>query len=164
MEYLTVGVDERLFVRLQDGEELRAGIEQAASDVGAQGGWFIGFGGLRNATLWFFDQQERQYDSIHFDQPLELTFCVGNFAYVDGSMFAHTHVTVADMEGNSIGGHLESAEVFVGEVYADVFDETVDRESSATPVLDTQSWLSADIEARPETHGDTGFTLNHTDA
>lgn len=163
MEYSRVTVDERLLVRLKDGEELRAGIEQAVSEAGVQGGWFIGFGGLRNATLWFFDQQERQYDSVEFDQPLELTMCVGNIASVDGSIFAHTHVTVADMQGNSFGGHLESAEVFVGEVYVDLFDDPVRRESSATPVLSTQEWLRSQIDAQPETHSETGFTLNHTD-
>jgi predicted DNA-binding protein with PD1-like motif len=163
VEYSKVTVDERLFVRLKDGEELRAGIEQAVSEAGAHGGWFIGFGGLRSAELWYFDQQERQYDSITFDQPLELTACIGNIASVDNSIFAHTHVTVADMAGNSFGGHLEAAEVFVGELYIDLFEEPTRRESSATPVLRTHEWLRSEIDARPETHSETGFTLNHTD-
>lgn len=163
MEYSKVTVDERLLVRLKDGEELRAGIEQAVAEADAKGGWFIGFGGLRNADLWFFDQQDRQYESIEFNQPLELTACVGNIACVDDSIFAHTHVTVTDMEGNSFGGHLESAEVFVGEVYIDVFDDSVRRESSATPILDTREWLSSEVSTQPETHPKTGFTLNHTD-
>ncbi|SNZ15553.1 hypothetical protein SAMN06269185_2516 [Natronoarchaeum philippinense] len=162
MEYREVNTTRKLLVRLRDGEELRAGIERAVDDAGADAGWFVGFGGLRNATLWFYDQEERRYDDRTFDEPLELTLCIGNVASVDGNTFAHTHVTVSDMRGNSVGGHLESAEAFVGEIYVELFEDAVERRSEATPVLETESWRSAAIDADPTAHEATGLTLNHT--
>lgn len=49
---------------------------------------------------------EGHYSTVSLDGPLEVLFCVGNVGLKDGLPFVHAHMTLADTNGRSYGGHL----------------------------------------------------------
>lgn len=132
---------------LQAGEDWRAEIETVAEAVGADGAWFTAIGGVRDAEVWFYDQEELRYGPTYVEEPMEVASCIGNVAAVgtdgDPVRYAHTHAVLARPDGSVVAGHLNRATVFVGEVYMEVFDDGFDRKRAATPVLDTDAWASA---------------------
>ncbi|PSQ36257.1 hypothetical protein BRD05_03450 [Halobacteriales archaeon QS_9_70_65] len=80
-----------------------------------------------------------------FDEPLEVTAAVGNVSHLggekrssSGERFAHTHVTLSRADGSAVGGHLESATTFAGELYVREFDARLER--AHDPVTDLELW------------------------
>ncbi|PSQ10908.1 DNA-binding protein, partial [Halobacteriales archaeon QS_7_68_65] len=81
-------------------------------------------------------QDEKEYDAIAFDEPLEVAACVGNVSWLDGERFAHTHAVCSREDGSTIAGHLNAGTVFAGELYLREFDAHLEREHDPTTDLD----------------------------
>jgi hypothetical protein len=96
-------------------------------------------GAVQDAEVWFYDQAEKEYLSVQFDEPLEVAACVGNVALLDGEPFAHTHAVLSRRSGQSLAGHLNAGTVFAGEVYLRAFEEPLAREHD--DVTDLDLWL-----------------------
>jgi predicted DNA-binding protein with PD1-like motif len=124
---------------LDHGADWRAEIEGFAADREVDAGWFWAMGAVQDAELWYYDQTDREYRSVTFDEPLEVASCVGNVADLDGERFAHTHVVLSRASGQSLAGHLDSATVFAGECYLRAFADPLVREYDETTGLDL--WL-----------------------
>jgi uncharacterized protein len=139
MDYREV-IGEREFVaRLGHGADWREEIESLADDEEADAAWFIAMGAVQDAEVWFYDQDEKEYHEVRFDEPLEVASCVGNIALLDGERFAHTHAVLSRRSGQSLAGHLDSATVFAGELYMRTFEEPLVREHDDPTDLDL--WL-----------------------
>ena len=134
-------VDEYV-ARLETGADWRAEIEALADAVEADAGWFTGLGAVSDARLWFYDQVERAYAPVAFDEPLEVAACVGNVSLLpteaegECERFAHTHVVCSRPDGSTVAGHLDSATVFAGEVHLRVFERGLEREHHEPTGLD----------------------------
>ncbi|PSP29288.1 DNA-binding protein [Halobacteriales archaeon QH_2_65_14] len=92
--------------------------------------------GKREYTLFFYDQDDLEYDSITFDEPLEMTPAVGNISWLGDGRFAHTHAVLSREGGSTVAGHLDSATTFAGELYVREFDTRLEREHDETTDLD----------------------------
>ncbi|MEF8819145.1 MAG: PPC domain-containing DNA-binding protein [Haloferacaceae archaeon] len=125
--------------RLEHGADWRAEIEAFADEHGVDAGWFWAMGAVQDAEVWYYDQTDRDYRSVTFDEPLEVASCVGNLARLDGERFAHTHVVLSRQSGQSLAGHLDAATVFAGECYLRAFAEPLEREYDEATGLDL--WL-----------------------
>ena len=125
--------------RLEHGADWRAEIEAFADEHGVDAGWFWAMGAVQDAEVWYYDQTDRDYRSVTFDEPLEVASCVGNLARLDGERFAHTHVVLSRQSGQSLAGHLDAATVFAGECYLLAFAEPLEREYDEATGLDL--WL-----------------------
>ncbi|MFC3959605.1 PPC domain-containing DNA-binding protein [Halovivax cerinus] len=136
MHYRSVETAGEYVARLETGADWRAEIEALAADVDADAAWFTALGAVQDAELWFYDQDEKSYDPITFDEELEVASCVGNVSSLDGERFAHTHAVLSRPDGESIAGHLNAATVFAGEVYMRAFDTPLEREHDETTDLD----------------------------
>jgi len=157
MHYRAVETAGEYVARLETGADWRAEIEALAAEVDADAGWFTGLGSVRDAELWYYDQDEQSYDPVHFEEPLEVAACVGNVAELDGSerrsdgssdersesdggeLFAHTHAVLSRRDGTALAGHLDAGEVFAGEVYFRAFEDQLVREHHDRTDLDL--WL-----------------------
>ena len=154
MHYREVDATREFLLRLETGADWRTEIEEFADLEGIDAAWFQAMGAVQDAEVWFYDQDVQEYQSVQFDEPLEVAACVGNVADLDsagrspagnrtesddGERFAHTHAVLSRPSGQSLAGHLNAATVFAGEVYLRAFDEPLVREHDETTDLDL--WL-----------------------
>ena len=80
-------------------------------------------GAVRRARLAYYDQEIHEYQFFVIDQPLEITDLTGNVSLKDGAPFVHAHITLADKQGRTYGGHLApGTEVFACEVILETLD------------------------------------------
>jgi len=134
-----LSVDREFLASLEHGTDWREEIEEFAAREGIESAWFDAMGAVQDAELWYYDQDRQEYQSVTFDEPLEVAACVGNVALLDGKPFAHTHAVLSRPSGQAVAGHLNAATVFAGEVYLRSFEKPLAREHDETTDLDL--WL-----------------------
>jgi uncharacterized protein len=139
MDYREVSGKQEFVARLGHGADWRAEIESLADDENVDAAWFVAMGAVQDAEVWFYDQAEKEYREVRFNEPLEVAACVGNVSFLDGERFAHTHAVLSRRSGQALAGHLDSATVFAGELYMRTFDEELIRERDEPTDLDL--WL-----------------------
>jgi len=139
MNYREVTVTGEYVGRLETGADWREEIETLAKDVGAEAGWFSALGSVEDAEIWFYDQDDKQYQSVTFDEPLEVAACVGNVGLLDGELFAHTHAVLSRPNGQALAGHINAGTVFAGECQFRAFETPLVRERDESTDLDL--WL-----------------------
>ncbi len=139
MDYREVASEQEFVARLGHGADWRAEIESLAEDEGVDAAWFIAMGAVQDAEIWYYNQDEKEYREVRFDEPLEVASCVGNVSLLDGEQFAHTHAVLSRRSGQTLAGHLDSATVFAGELYMRTFEEPLVREHDEPTDLDL--WL-----------------------
>jgi predicted DNA-binding protein with PD1-like motif len=139
MEYREVSGGREFVARLDHGGDWRGQIESLADETGVDAAWFTAMGAVQDAEVWFYDQDEQEYDAVEFAEPLEVASCVGNVSWLDDDRFAHTHVVLSRRSGQSLAGHLNAATVFAGEVYLRELDTRLERSHDETTDLDL--WL-----------------------
>ena len=140
MRHREVETDAEYLARMETGADWRAEIETLADEREVDAGWFAAMGAVRAAEVWFYDQREKEYRAVEFDEPLEVAACVGNVSLLDGERFAHTHAVLSRENGQALAGHLDSARVFAGEVYLRSFSEPLERSHHEQTDLDL--WLN----------------------
>ncbi|MEF8773163.1 MAG: PPC domain-containing DNA-binding protein [Halobacteriales archaeon] len=139
MHYREVEGTREFVVRLETGRDWRSEIERLADEEELDAAFFFGLGAVMDADIWYYDQDEGEYRSVEFDEPLEVVANVGNVSWLDGERFAHTHAVLARQNGQALGGHLDAGTVFAGEVYVRAFEEPLEREYHDPTDLDL--WL-----------------------
>ena len=125
--------------RMETGADWREEIESLAEEREIDAGFFYALGAVQDAEIMFYDQRERSYESVSFEEPLEVAACVGNLSWLGAERFAHTHAVLSRPSGQAVAGHLDSGTVFAGECYVREFDAELVREDDETTGLDL--WL-----------------------
>lgn len=98
--------------RLEEGEDLAAGVKRVASERGVRAALVTAIGSLRRAVLGFYDGDKREYRKVEIGRPLELASCSGVVSAVGGEVHIHLHAVASDENGLAVGGHvLEGCEV-----------------------------------------------------
>jgi predicted DNA-binding protein with PD1-like motif len=139
MPYTEVDTDREFCLRFGTGADWRGELEALADAEGIDAAWFVALGAVQDAEVWFYDQSEREYEPVRFDEPLEVASCVGNVSLLDGERFAHTHAVLSRPSGQAVAGHLNAATVFAGEAWVRELDADLDRSFDETTGLDL--WL-----------------------
>jgi predicted DNA-binding protein with PD1-like motif len=139
MHYREVDTTREFLLRLETGADWRTEIEEFAELKDIDAAWFNAMGAVQDAEVWFYDQTETEYNSVSFDEPLEIAACIGNISMLDDERFAHTHAVLSRPSGQALAGHLNAGTVFAGEVYLRALDTDLIREYDETTGLDV--WL-----------------------
>jgi len=105
-----------MLARLDHGKEIITQIADMAEQRNISTGIFSAIGALSQVKLAFYDQDVHSYRNVSVDRPVEILSCSGNISLRDGHPFVHAHATVADSEGNVMGGHLSEGTVFAAEL------------------------------------------------
>jgi hypothetical protein len=71
-------------------------------------------GAVRHAELAWWDQNEDEYRGFSVDGPMEVISGSGSVSEFDNQPFVHIHLSLANREGQVVGGHVEPGT----EVYA----------------------------------------------
>jgi uncharacterized protein len=126
--------------RLAKGDDLLLALEQVCQHHYITLGEVRALGAVTGARVGFYNQAERKYYFLEFDQPLEILSLAGNISLKDGKPMVHAHVTLADAQGRAVGGHLaEGTPVFACEFAIDEY--TADQELARQPDAATGLWL-----------------------
>lgn len=136
MDYKQVEGKREFVARLEHGRGWREQVEEFADEQEIDAAFFFGLGAVQDAKLLFYDQVEKEYFPIEFDEHLEVVPIIGNVSWLGDERFAHTHATLSRDDGTVVAGHLDDATVFAGELYLREFDAKLEREFDETTELD----------------------------
>jgi len=104
--------------RIKNGKDLCGALTDFCVKENISFGTFSVIGAVKNVTLGYYDQDDKKYNDIKIEKPLEIAACTGNISSKDGEVFVHAHINVSDDKGESFGGHLmPGAEIFAAEFF-----------------------------------------------
>lgn len=131
MDYTRYG--SKILVRLDPGEEIVAGVASVCEKENVRLGSVSGIGAVNKAVVGLFKPDTKEYISDSLEKPFEVTALTGNVSQMDGKQYLHLHITLADIDHNCFGGHLNEAIVSAtAEIWIDVVDGDIDREFNDT--------------------------------
>ncbi len=109
--------------QLKQGTDLLKGINDYIIKNKIQIGEVRGLGAVSKAVIWYFNQHTKEYETITFDEHLEILSLYGNISIRNYEPFAHVHVTLGNSKGHAFGGHLaEGSIVFAAEIMIHEFE------------------------------------------
>lgn len=86
-------------------------------------------GVVNKIDIGVFDTTNKTYHSNQFEGTFEIVSLLGTLTQMNGEPYLHAHMSVGDMQGNMLGGHLTSAVVSAtAEIVLHLIPGTVDRE------------------------------------
>lgn len=97
----------KIFVRLDRGEEILGQLKQIRGKHNIESAFFQGIGAVDQVTLRNYDVETQNYK----EQDFEGSFEVPNFAGNIGPDKIHAHITVADKNFQPRAGHCSKARV-----------------------------------------------------
>jgi hypothetical protein len=123
--------DQAYVLRLEQGEEIVATLRRFCQEQGVTGGWVMGIGTVRQATLSYFVLAEGVYHHTELSGDHEITSLMGNISVMEGEGYPHLHATLSDAGCNLRGGHLSAGVISAtGELVVTPFGETLERRLS----------------------------------
>jgi len=103
---------ERTFaVIFQTGDDPIAGLTRFAEEQKLHASAFTAIGAFSEATLGYFDWENKDYERIAVSEQVEVLALLGDIALQDGKPKLHAHVVLGRRDGSARGGHLLSARV-----------------------------------------------------
>lgn len=97
---------DRIFIRLELGEEVHSSLVAIAAEHGISGGWLNGIGAAREVELGCYDLERKDYERTTVEGDVEVASAAGSLGMVDGEPFVHLHAVVSDRRGVPRAGHL----------------------------------------------------------
>lgn len=96
----------RFMGRLDFGADLLEGINAVCKENDIRLGEVKAIGAVQKAKVGYYDQGEKKYRTIEFNEPLEIVSLLGNISLKDGQPFVHAHIALMRKDGSMLGGHL----------------------------------------------------------
>ena len=117
---------EYIILKFDDGEDLMESLKGAISQFRISSGHVIsGIGMLRNIEIGYFAGKEKGYSVKTLQEPHELVSLQGSISTAGGAVI-HLHCSLANLNHEIVGGHLNSATVCVlNEILIRKTDKTV---------------------------------------
>jgi predicted DNA-binding protein with PD1-like motif len=97
---------DRIFIRLETGDDVHASLATVAAEHGVGGGWLTGVGAARDVELGYYDLERREYDRTAIEGEVEIAPATGSLGVLDGKPFVHLHAVVSDRRCVPRAGHL----------------------------------------------------------
>ena len=97
---------DRIFIRLETGDDVHASLTAAAEKHGVASGWFSGIGAASGVELGYYDLKRKDYNRWEVAGDVEFASASGSLGLVNGKPFVHLHAVVSDRDCVTHGGHL----------------------------------------------------------
>jgi predicted DNA-binding protein with PD1-like motif len=114
-------------IRLNKGEKLAESLAKFAEETKIEGAWVNGLGACLDATLGYYDLDNKEYLWRQFDGLREVVSLTGNLAHDEQGKFAfHLHGVLGDRDCQTVGGHVKNLtagatlELFIHRAYQPV--------------------------------------------
>ena len=129
-------------LRLQRGEELVSSIKEFCLKEDVKLGSIEGLGAADYLKVGLYDVGKQVYHSHEFSEPLEITSLTGNISTMNGEVYLHIHINVADEKMNVHGGHLNECRISATcELFIRKLEGTVEREKDPETGLNLYKFL-----------------------
>lgn len=126
MEYRKMG--NVYAVRIDRGEEVLACLSELAEKEKIETALVEGIGAADLVEMGLYDVKAQKYMSGVKEEPLEITSLLGNITRSEGRPYLHLHITVADQDHHTFGGHLNRARIGgTCELFVTVYDGAIGR-------------------------------------
>lgn len=113
--------ENKYVIRLEKGEDVVESVRTVCKENNIKLGTVSGIGAVNKAVIGLFETGTKEYHSRELSGDMEITCLTGNVSEMDGEVYLHLHVTLADSSYRAFGGHLSSAVISAtGEVVIDV--------------------------------------------
>ena len=115
-------------VRIDRGEEILEQMQKACLAEHVTAAAVSAIGATDDFTVGLFSLEDKKYYKNRFTGSFEIVSLLGNITTMHGEYYAHLHLTAADGEGRTYGGHLDRAVVSATcEMIITEIDGTVER-------------------------------------
>ena len=120
--------DRELILRLDPGDELCGAVTAVCRIEGISLASVCGIGACDRAEIGLYDVSSRKFTGRTFSEPLEIACVAGNVTEMDGQVYLHLHITLADSRMRSWSGHLKSCRISAtAEIILRIFSGRVGR-------------------------------------
>lgn len=92
-------------VRLENGEEIRAGLAELMRREQIGAGFVSGLGAITDPTMGYYVLGERRYVTREFEGEFELVGLSGTLSWHEDEPFPHIHTMLTGAEFMAVGGH-----------------------------------------------------------
>lgn len=93
------------------GDTVMDKLHEFAARNELRGAHFTAIGAFRDAVLYYFDWETKEYQDIAVNEQVEVLALTGNVSWSEDQPKVHAHVVLGTREGNARGGHLKEAHV-----------------------------------------------------
>jgi hypothetical protein len=115
-------------VRIDKGEEIISTLREFCHQNQIFFGKISGIGATDYVTIGLFDPGDKQYHSATFQENFEILTLNGNVTSMKDQVYLHCHITLANEQHQSFGGHLNRAVVSATcEVIVEVYEGKIGR-------------------------------------
>ena len=92
-------------VRLENGEEIRAGLAELMQRYGIGSGFVTGLGAIMDPEMGYYVLDEKRYVTRSLEGEYELVGLTGTLSWFDGDPFPHIHTMLTGPDFLALGGH-----------------------------------------------------------
>lgn len=136
MDYKRFG--NTIIARIDKGEEILEQLEVISHKENIRLASVSALGATNDMTVGVFRTEEKKYYANHFTGDMEIVSLTGTVSTMNGSYYAHLHMSAGDTEGHVFGGHLNRCVISATcEMVIQVIDGEVDREFNKEVGLNT---------------------------
>lgn len=136
MDYKRFG--NTIIARIDKGEEILEQLEDISHKENIRLASVSALGATNDMTVGVFRTEEKKYYANHFTGDMEIVSLTGTVSTMNGSYYAHLHMSAGDTEGHVFGGHLNRCVISATcEMVIQVIDGEVDREFNKEVGLNT---------------------------
>jgi hypothetical protein len=121
-------INDKIIVRIDKGEEIVETLKKVCEEHRVKLGTINGLGATDKVVIGLFNTTEKKFESKEYTGDHEITSITGNITTMNGEIYLHIHVNIADKNNDVYGGHLSSA-VISGtcELFINTVDSEIDR-------------------------------------
>lgn len=136
MDYKRFG--NTIVARIDKGEEILQQLQVISQKEEIKLASVSALGATNDITVGVFHTQEKKYYANHFTGDMEIVSLTGTVSTMEGSYYAHLHMSAGDADGHVVGGHLNEAIISATcEMVIQIIDGQVDREFNQEVGLNT---------------------------
>ena len=115
-------------LRFLTGESIPEALAEFLAEKKINSAVIHGIGALSKAEIGHFSFEKKKYDSMVFEEDLEVLSFEGNVSLKQGKPFSHIHVSLGRKDFSVIGGHLVSGIVGATlELFVKPFSDKLER-------------------------------------
>ncbi|MBQ1382877.1 MAG: DNA-binding protein [Solobacterium sp.] len=117
-----------IIVRMDPGEEILEEMKKVAEREQIKLASVSALGATNDLTVGVFDPAEKKYSANHFTGNYEIVSLTGTINTMNGTYYAHLHLSAGNDKGQVFGGHLNRAVISATcEMVIRIIDGKVDR-------------------------------------
>ncbi len=121
-------LENKYIVRIDAGEEIITSLKQICQKFEIKLGKVSGIGATNNVTVGLFEPDKKKYYSTKLEEDFEILAITGNITTMNDEVYLHCHISLANKQHKSFGGHLNEAIVSATcEIIIEHYDGVVER-------------------------------------